>query len=137
MELKIRKLTESDWDLLVSWWEMYPEWKQGPSKKMLPENGTGGYIVEKGEIPIVAGFLYTTNSKVGWMEWVISNKKYTNKSGRKASLILLIEALTNVAQASGNKFTYALIKHDGLIKTYEELGYIKGDSYNKEMIKVL
>lgn len=33
MELKIRKLTESDWDLLVSWWEMYPEWKQGPSKK--------------------------------------------------------------------------------------------------------
>jgi hypothetical protein len=49
----------------------------------------------------------------------------------------LIEALTNVAKRAGNKFTYALIKHDGLIKTYEELGYIKGDSYNKEMIKVL
>jgi len=61
MELNIRKLTESDWDLLVKWWGMYPEWKQHPTKDMLPDNGTGGFIVEKHGTPIVAGFLYTTN----------------------------------------------------------------------------
>lgn len=54
---------------------------------MLPENGTGGYIVEKGEIPIVAGFLYTTNSKVGWMEWVISNKNIKTKIKRCGRII--------------------------------------------------
>ena len=27
MELKIRKLKESDWDTLVSLWKMWPEWK--------------------------------------------------------------------------------------------------------------
>ena len=62
---------------------------------------------------------------------------HSSDLNRKAALALLIDALTRVAQSAGNKFTYALIKHDGLIKTYEELGYIQGDSYNKEMIKVL
>ena len=28
-----------------------------------------------------------------------------------------------------------LLRHEGLSKTYEELGYIKGDSYTHEMIK--
>jgi len=49
----------------------------------------------------------------------------------------LIDTLTHIAKIGGNKYTYALIKHEGLIKTYESLGYIQGDSYNKEMIKVL
>ena len=72
-----------------------------------------------------------TNSKVAWVDWIISNKDYINKANRKAALSLLVDALTRVAQSAGNKFTYALIKHDGLIKTYEELGYMQGDSYNK------
>ena len=136
MKLNVRPLVEDDYqDILVGWWK---DWKwEAPLKDFLPDDGKGGLIVYDNETPVCAGFIYMTNSKVAWVDWIISNKKYTNKSGRKASLILLIEALTNVAQASGNKFTYALIKHDGLIKTYEELGYIKGDSYNKEMIKVL
>ena len=45
MELSIRKLKESDWDTLVSLWKMWPEWKQHPTKDLLPENGTGGLIV--------------------------------------------------------------------------------------------
>ena len=30
-----------------------------------------------------------------------------------------------------------LIKNQSLIKTYEDMGYIKGDTYSSEMIKVL
>ena len=136
MEFNIRPLGETDYeDILVGWWK---DWKWTPPlKDFLPSDGKGGVMVLDNDIPVCAGFVYMTNSKVAWVDWIISNKKYTNKSGRKASLILLIEALTNVAKSAGNKFTYALIKHDGLIKTYEELGYIKGDSYHKEMIKVL
>ena len=35
------------------------------------------------------------------------------------------------------KYCYALINHKGLIKTYEDLGYIKADNYNQELIKQL
>jgi len=44
---------------------------------------------------------------------------------------------SKVSKNVGNKYAYALIKHENLIKTYEGLGYIKGDSYTGEMIKVL
>ena len=44
MKLNIRMLKNSDWDTLVKWWEAWPEWKT-PPKDMLPENGTGGFIV--------------------------------------------------------------------------------------------
>ncbi len=136
MELNIKPLKDSHYDeVLVGWWK---DWKwEAPLKDFLPDSGKGGLIVYDNETPVCAGFIYMTNSKVAWVDWIISNKKYTSKSGRKASLILLIEALTSAAKSAGNKFTYALIKHDGLIKTYEELGYMQGDSYNKEMIKVL
>tara|TARA_R100000900_G_scaffold136302_1_gene114220 strand:- start:761 stop:1171 length:411 start_codon:yes stop_codon:yes gene_type:complete len=136
MKLNIRPLEESDYkQILVGWWK---DWKwEAPVKDFLPDEGKGGLIVYEDKIPVCAGFIYMTNSKVAWVDWIISNKDYTDRVNRKAALALLIDALTRVAQSAGNKFTYALIKHDGLIKTYEELGYIQGDSYNKEMIKVL
>ncbi len=61
MQLNIRKLKESDWDTLCSWWDEWPEW-QNPPRDFLPDNGTGGLMVEK-DVPIVAGFIYYTNSK--------------------------------------------------------------------------
>jgi len=47
----------------------------------------------------------------------------------------LIAVLTNICQDNGSVYIYALLKNDNLIKTYEELGYIKGDSNATEMIK--
>jgi hypothetical protein len=38
---------------------------------------------------------------------------------------------------SGSKYIYALIKNNNLVETYKNLGYIKGDSYTSEMIKIL
>jgi len=136
MKLNIRPLEESDYEqILVGWWK---DWKwTPPPQDFLPDNGKGGLIVYDNETPVCAGFIYMTNSKVAWVDWIISNKKYIDKPKRKSSLILLIDTLTNAAKNAGNKFTYALIKHDGLIKTYEKLGYTQGDSYTKEMIKLL
>lgn len=132
MELTIRPLTDSDYDnILVGWWKDW-DWTP-PMKDFLPDNGAGGMIVYDGEVPVCAGFLYITNSKVCWVDWIISNKGYRER--RKEALSMLIESLTNVCRMNEAKFVYALIKHDGLIKTYESLGYIAGDSYNKEMIK--
>ena len=35
------------------------------------------------------------------------------------------------------KYSYALLKHRGLIDTYKQLGYVEADNYTQEMIKAL
>jgi hypothetical protein len=134
--INIRHLNDTDYDaILVGWWK---EWGwEAPTRDFLPNNGTGGGIVFDGDTPICAGFLYMTNSKVAWIDWIISSKTYTDREKRKYAINLLIEQLTELSKGLGNKYAYALIKHQNLIKTYEDLGYIKGDSYQNEMIKIL
>ena len=81
MELNIRRLTENDWDTLCHWWDAWPEWVN-PPKDFLPDNGTGGLIVEK-DVPIAAGFIYYTNSKGALFEWVISNPEYKERDRKQ------------------------------------------------------
>ena len=136
MELTIRQLNDNDYqDILVEWWSQWG-WT-APEKDFLPDNGKGGYIIYDEDTPICAGFIYITNSRVSWIDWIISNKKYTERAKRKEAISLLVDSLTNISKMSGSKYAYALIKNNSLIKTYEELGYIKGDSYTSEMIKIL
>jgi hypothetical protein len=136
MELNIQKLKEDDYEkLLVNWWKDW-EW-QAPPKNFLPDNGTGGFMVYNKDIPICAGFIYKSNSKVAWVDWIISDKNYKDKESRKEALTYLIEALTEICKQLGYTYCYALINHKGLIKTYENLGYIKADKYNQELIKYL
>ena len=136
MELKIRKLKESDWDTLVSLWKMWPEWKQHPTKDLLPENGTGGFIVEKNNTPIIAGFLYTTNSKVGWIEWIVSNKNYREKDRKKAAE-LLVSGIEHVAKISGCEIILSVGRNKGLIETHRNLGYAIDKDPSYEISKKL
>jgi hypothetical protein len=136
MELTIRALSESDYQgILVGWWNDWG-WTP-PAVDFLPQGGTGGLMVMDGEEPVCAGFLYVTNSSVAWVDWIVSSKTYRKKPQRKQALDLLINSLTDIGGDTGHKYIYALIKHPGLIETYENLGFIKGDSYTSEMIKAL
>jgi hypothetical protein len=136
MELYIRELNESDYDnILVDWWKQWG-WEP-PQKDFPPDNGKGGIIVYDQDTPVCAGFMYITNSKVAWVDWIISNKEYTKKPHRKDAIKLLVSTLTGICKNTGSKYVYALIKNESLINTYVGLGYIKGDSYTSEMIKVL
>ena len=82
MKFNIRKLNSLDYDsILVKWWK---DWRwTAPPKDFLPENGEGGFIVYDNDIPVCAGYIYMTNSKVGWCDWIISNFEYKNKKKRK------------------------------------------------------
>ena len=136
MKLNVRQLKSSDYDdILVKWWE---DWGwTAPSKDFLPNNAESGLMIMDDDIPVCAGFLYTTNSKAAWVDWIISNKEYRKKPNRSLAIEFLIDALTNVCEKNGYKYVYALIKHKSLIEKYESLGYKKGDSYTHEMIKIL
>jgi len=122
MELNIRKLKESDWDTLVSLWNTWPDWQVHPTKALLPENGTGGLIVEKNGKAIIAGFIYTTNSKVGWMEWIVSNADY-REDDRKQASELLVSGLKHVAKISGCEIILSVGRNKGLMQTHRNLGY--------------
>lgn len=136
MELTVKWLKPDDYDnILVKWWN---DWNwSSPDKDFLPEDGTGGMIVFDGDTPVCAGFIYITNSKVAWVDWIISNKSYRKKPNRLLAIELLIRTLTDVAKKSGAKYSYALLKHRGLQQTYLNLGYIESDSYQSEMLKKL
>ena len=71
MNLNVKVLKEEDYDnILVNWWK---DWRwTPPSKDFLPDNGKGGYMVYEDDTPICAGFMYLTNSKVVWCDWIIS-----------------------------------------------------------------
>lgn len=133
MSLQVRPLSPNDYtDILVQWWS---DWGWGaPQRDFLPRNGEGGMIVFDGDEPVCAGYLYVTNSKATWVDWIISSKTYNKKPQRKDALLLLIATLTEWASDLGYSYCYALIKHPSLIKVYEEMGYTQGDQYNQEMI---
>jgi len=134
LTLNARVLVDSDYDdILVGWWN---DWGWTPPlKDFLPDDGKGGIIVYDGDIPVCAGFVYFTNSKAAWVDWIVSNKQYRVKPTRRQALSLLIDSLTLTCKNMGCSYIYALIKNGSLKEVYESFGYVKGDTYTSEMIK--
>lgn len=132
MELKVRALQESDWDTLQSWWKWW-RWPE-VSKEVLPMNGIGGLMVYKEDIPIATGFLYLSNSKVAWLDWIISNPKYKEED-RKQSIELLINSLEDVAKQQGYSVIISITRNKPLIETHKKLGYTVDNNPSYEISK--
>jgi len=134
MKLNILPLTAEDYDnILCDWWR---DWRwTPPSKDFLPDNGKGGFIVYEEDKPICAGFMYLTNSKAAWCDWIISNRHYKDRQNRRDALEHLIKTINLEAEKKGNKYVYALIKNKPLIEVYKNNNFEEGSTYTHEMIK--
>ena len=133
--MNTRELTESDWSTLQDWWSAWPKW-QTPVKDFLPNNGTGGLMVEKEGLPIVAGFIYLTNSKTALLEWIVSNPDYREVDRGEAIETLIIKS-EEVIKASGYKYVFAVLQHEKLIKTQLKLGWKADVKPSYELTKIL
>ena len=133
-KLETRELRRSDWDTLVTWWKWW-RWPIMP-RDFLPEDGTGGLMVEKNNIPIIAGFLYETNSNVLILEWIVSNPKYKEQD-RKKAVELLIEEVENKAEELGYKYMFSIGRSKHLIDTHEKLGWKVDKKSSHEITKKL
>ena len=135
MEFKLRMLEYRDYDnILVKWWK---DWRWvAPPREMLPEDGTGGLMVTKGGKDIWAGFIYFTNSKTAWSEWIISDYFYREED-RDEALVFLINALTETCRAKGMKFVFTIVKNDNLKKKYEQCGFLVGDENSTDLTKLI
>ena len=133
MKFNIRKLTENDWDTLVSWWDAWPTWVN-PPKDFLPDNGTGGLIIEKNNIPIAAGFLYFTNSAAVLLEWIISNPEYKEKD-RKEAIETLIQSAEIFCKNNNKKYMFSIGRNKSLINIHKKLNWSIDEKASYEITK--
>ena len=133
-ELVCRNLTDADWDTLASWWKWW-RWPIMP-KGFLPKNGTGGIMIEKDGQPIIAGFIYVTNSASVLLEWIISNPDYKDKDRKQAVEMLIIEA-EKLTKKLGYKYMFTIGRNKSLIETHRKLGWFVDDKPSHEITKKL
>jgi len=132
MKLNIRRIEDQDYSTLKKWWDAWPEW-QAPPKTFLPDTG---FIVEKNDISIVAGYIYMSNSKAALLEWVISNPDY-RESDRKDAIELLIQAVERVLKDQGIVHVFTIGRNKHLINTHKKLGWMVDEKPSYEIIKNL
>ncbi|MCP1996649.1 hypothetical protein [Flavobacterium sp. HSC-61S13] len=128
---KARRLQETDYDNLIEWWRYFRF--PAPAREFLPENGTCGLIIHKEGIDICAGFIYFTNSKIAWIEFIVSNPEYKDKN-RQEAIKILIRELGVVIKNKGYKAIYTSLKNPNLIKHFKAEGFSVGSSNTVEMI---
>ena len=126
MELNTRLLKEEDWETLCKWWESWPKWVN-PPKSFLPDNGTGGLMVEKDGRSICAGFLYMTNYDAVLLEY--------RDSDRKDAIELLITSAEELCKKLGKVHMFSIGRNRHLINTHKKLGWTVDESPSHELIK--
>ena len=131
---EVRLLQHDDYENLVKWWNF---WKfPAPPRDYLPEEGTGGIIISKDGVDVCAGFLFLNNSKIAWLEYIVSNPEYKQKN-RKEAIVELIETLCSIAKNRGYKAVFSSLKSEPLIQRYLEAGFVKGSTNTTEVIITL
>ena len=128
-----RLLKDEDWETLCKWWEAWPEWAN-PPKSFLPDNGKGGLMVEKDGKPIVAGFIYLTNSDACLLEWIVSDPEYREQDRGKA-LELLITSAEQACKDLGKTHMFSIGRNKHLIETHKKLGWTVDKKPSHEIIK--
>lgn len=115
--MKIELVDQQNYNKLTKWWEGY-SWPSIPYE-MLPKIG---FIAND----CVAGFIYSTDSKICVIEWIIGDPT-ADKDKRKESLNLLLDQLCSTAKKMGYNFCFTYTKNSGLITTLEQNNFKKTD----------
>ena len=105
-------------------------------KEFLPDNGTGGFMIEKNNRPIVAGFVYITNSKAVLFEWVVSDPEY-REDDRDMAITCLISTVEKIVKDWGYKYMFTIGRTKKLIEKHKELGWHVDDKPSHEIVKIL
>ena len=134
MKLKTRTLLEEDYSMLEKWWAAWG-WP-AVSKDILPDNGTGGVMVEHDGKPIVAGFIYWSNSGLCWLDWIVSDPNGSKRT-RPLAVKLLIETVEIMVKDAGKKCIMSISRSNSLLKIHKKLGWNVDENPSHEMIKII
>lgn len=134
MDFKTRTLLEEDYSMLEKWWAAWG-WP-AVNKDILPDNGTGGIMIEHDGKPIVAGFIYWSNSGLCWLDWVVGDPD-GSKRIRPLAIKLLIETVEVMVKDAGKKCIMSISRSNSLLKIHKKLGWVVDKTPSHEMIKLI
>ena len=117
--MNIRRVTKEDYNIIDSWYLGYNRAK--PLLKNLPNNGLGGLILEKDK-PIAVAYIYTTNSSMGYIDFLMSDPNYKGKD-RYDIILELFKACTQEAYDLGCETVWAQSSIKGVTKRAKEIGW--------------
>lgn len=96
-----------------------------------------GKVMYDEEHPVAAAFLYTTNSKIAWVGWPISDPE-SDKDIRDEALDRIFRNLHDLAKQKKHTMIWSTSGIPSLQERLERLGYIVGDKginqYFKELV---
>tara|TARA_R100001086_G_scaffold197890_1_gene114305 strand:- start:128 stop:508 length:381 start_codon:yes stop_codon:yes gene_type:complete len=121
--MDVRNISPDDWDLLV-------KWGINKNKDLLPKEGIGGLLVHFENIPIAAGFIYLTNSKLAFINDIVYDKNKDEKLLHN-SLDLLIVAFEQTLKELGFKSIVVIGTNEMLNDSYKALGWKESETINK------
>ena len=124
----IRAIKEKDYELIDTWWE--GNGYDPPPRELLPENGLHGLMICKDKKPIACTYLYLTNSKMGYCDYLIANPNYKSKDRFKIITKLMVAAV-ETAYSIGVLDFWFITNNKNMIKRCKELDvHVSESTYN-------
>ena len=121
--------TEEDYDTLFRWWTMHG-WTP-PEPKFLPKNGLVVHF--EGEA-LCAGFIYKTDSKICWMEWIVADPVSDNHV-RSEGLDILLRELNSLAGNEGYQAVFTSSDTPAVVERYKKAGFAVTDTGVSQMLR--
>lgn len=109
-----------DYAIIQQWWTAHGSF--APKPEHLSSTG----IIIEADIPLCAGWLYNTDSKICVFEFVVSNPN-VEKHLRDAALTLLIEEIKKLASNRGYELIYSSVKGMKYINRLQAAGFVVAD----------
>ena len=129
-KLIFRSFNNEDYATVVKWWSWWWGKEKVIKREILPHNDYC-YIIEKNNIPIVSGFLYTDkNAPIGYLTFIVSNPEYKEQDRR----FIIEQLVTNIEEESksqGIKFMFTVCESTHMQNIHNKLGWTisKAPSY--------
>ena len=118
--ITIRPIEEEDYKFINKWW-VDATGKNPPKRNLLPENGLHGLMACKDNSPVMCVYLYLTNSKMGYCDYMIGDPEYREED-RQDILLRLMTSSIKTANNLGYEDFWFLTKEKGLLSKCEGLG---------------
>jgi hypothetical protein len=121
----MRKYESKDYATVCKWWKGYAF--PAMPEILLPKNG----LIIDGKC---AGFLYSTDSGIAWMEFVVGNPEIS-KEERDGALDALIHGLARMAKDLGFMKVFTSTNSNRFTKRLLDCGFVVGDASTIQLIR--
>lgn len=128
MEISVELFMPEMLPMVHEWWasEKFPLLPL----EILPKTGI---VVLVDDVAACAGWLYKSDSTLGYIEWIVANP-LVRREKRDNALNRLISELLYEAKKAKINLLFTSVKHPVLLKRLERMGFIASDSGMTNMV---